>query len=29
MAISEMRDDGVTVASAGPHANHLDLAPGR
>jgi len=24
---SEARDDGMTVASAGPHANHLNLAP--
>jgi len=23
------RDDGVTVASAGPYANHLNLAPDR
>ena len=26
---NEARDDGVAVASAGPHANHLHLAPGR
>jgi len=26
---SEARDDGVTVASAGPYANHLHLAPDR
>ena len=25
--INEARDDGVTVASAGPYANHLHLAP--
>ena len=24
-----MGDDGVAVASAGPYANHLDLAPDR
>jgi len=26
---NEARDDGVTVASAGPYANHLRLAPDR
>jgi len=26
---NEERDDGVAVASAGPHANHLHLAPDR
>jgi len=26
---NEARDDGVAVASAGPHANHLHLAPER
>jgi len=25
---NEVRDDGVAVASAGPYANHLHLAPG-
>jgi len=24
---NEARDDGMVVASAGPHANHLHLAP--
>ena len=26
---NEARDDGVAVASAGPYANHLHLAPDR
>ena len=26
---TEARDDGVAVASAGPYANHLHLAPDR
>jgi len=26
---NEARDDGVTVASAGPYANHLNPAPDR
>jgi len=26
---NEARDDGMAVASAGPHANHLHLAPDR
>jgi len=26
---NEARDDGVAVALAGPHANHLHLAPDR
>jgi len=28
-AISETRDDGVAVASAGPYVNHLHLTPDR
>jgi len=29
MDVNEARDDGVAVASAGPFANHLHLAPDR
>jgi len=29
LSFNEARDDGVAVASAGPYANHLHLAPDR
>jgi len=28
-SLNEARDDGMAVASAGPYANHLHLAPDR
>jgi len=27
--LAQLRDDGMAMASAGPHANHLHLAPDR
>jgi len=29
MGLNEARDNGVTVVSDGPYANHLHLAPDR